>query len=99
MSRAGSSVGSRPLGVGPKEVVEAGDGWAADGGVVAVMVVGVEPVVEGGGAGRVVGPGRHVGPFVGQAAVEAFNLAVGLGPIRRDRPVPGAALGQGVLET
>jgi hypothetical protein len=35
------------LAVAPGEVVDAADGWlAADGGVAAVMVVGVEPAVE-----------------------------------------------------
>ena len=33
-----------------REVVDAGDGWAADGGVVAVMVVHVQPFVQSGGS-------------------------------------------------
>ena len=34
-----------PLAVVPRQVVDAVDGWAVEGGAVAVMVVGVEPVV------------------------------------------------------
>jgi hypothetical protein len=30
-----------------RDVVDAGDGWAAEGTVVSVMVVEVEPVVQG----------------------------------------------------
>lgn len=36
------------LGVLPREVGDAGGGWAADAGVVAVMVVVVEPCGQGG---------------------------------------------------
>jgi hypothetical protein len=44
-------VGARDLGVLPWQVVEAADGWlAADGGVGAVMVVGMEPLFKRGGA-------------------------------------------------
>jgi hypothetical protein len=35
----------------PVEVVDAGDGWAADGGVVSVMVVEVQPAVKCSDAG------------------------------------------------
>jgi hypothetical protein len=49
------------LGVVPSEVADAGDGWAADGGVVAVMVVAVEPVVSGGCAFVVAQVGADVG--------------------------------------
>ena len=41
-----------PLGVLPHQVVDAADGWATDGGVVSVMVVHVQPLVEGLGARR-----------------------------------------------
>jgi hypothetical protein len=36
-----------------REVGDSGDGWTADGGVVAVMVVAVEPAVKGAGAAGV----------------------------------------------
>lgn len=38
------------LAVLSRRVVYAGDGWSADGGVVSVMVVGVEPFGKGGGS-------------------------------------------------
>ena len=40
----------RELAVVPGEVADAADGWAADGGVVAVMVVAVEPAVKAAGS-------------------------------------------------
>jgi hypothetical protein len=43
---------SRYVAVVPGQVVDAGDRWmAAEGGVAAVMVVGVEPLVELSAAG------------------------------------------------
>ena len=42
--------GARRLGVLSREVGCAGDGWSVDGGVVAVMVLGVEPVGKSVGA-------------------------------------------------
>ena len=38
------------LGVLLREVVDAADGWPADGVVASVMLVGVDPVGKGGGA-------------------------------------------------
>ena len=45
---AGASRRQRQLGVVTRQVVDTADGCAADGGVVSVMVVEVEPVVQGG---------------------------------------------------
>jgi Phage integrase, N-terminal SAM-like domain len=44
--RAGGAEG-QPLDVVPGEVADTADGWAADGGVVSVMVVRVEPAGKG----------------------------------------------------
>jgi hypothetical protein len=70
-----------------REVVDAGDGWlAAEGGVAAVMVVEVQPLVELAAPLGVGAVGACVGPFVEQGAVEALNLAVGLGSAGADEP-------------
>ena len=47
----------------------------------AVVVVGVEPGGESVASLGVGAVGVGVGPFVGQGAVEAFDFAVGLGPV------------------
>jgi hypothetical protein len=49
--------------------------------VAAVVVVGVEPGAESLASFGVRAVGAGVGPFVGQGAVEAFDLAVGLWPV------------------
>ena len=52
-------------------------GWlAAECGVGAVVIVGVQPGGELGAAFDVAAVEPDVGPFVGQGAVEAFHLAV-----------------------
>ncbi len=66
---------------------------AAECGVSAVIVVGVEPVWQGGAALGFGGVGLGVGPFVREGAVEPFDLAVGLGPVG-----PGALVGDGQLD-
>jgi hypothetical protein len=38
------------LGVVPDEVADAADGWAVDGGVVSVMVIGVKPACKSAGS-------------------------------------------------
>ena len=45
-----SASAERHLGVLSRSVVDAGDWWAVDGGVVAVMVVEVQPIVQRGDA-------------------------------------------------
>ena len=74
------------LGVGPEQVVQAGDGrLAADGSVSAVMVVAVDPAVKGGGAFPVGAVERSVGPAAEHGADQALGFAVGL-----RSPGPGA---------
>ena len=52
MSRSTLTHGESLLGVLPKHLVDAADGRASDGGVVPVMVVGVQPAVKSTGSGR-----------------------------------------------
>ena len=62
-------------------VVYAADGWSSDGGVASVVVVDVDPVLQGVvavGFGQV---GTGVGPFLGEGPVESFDFAVGLRPV------------------
>jgi hypothetical protein len=75
--------GRRPrLVVLPGEVGQAGDGWFAAGcGVGSVVIVEVEPGGEGFAAGVFGAVEASQSPAVGQGAVEAFDLAVGLGPV------------------
>ncbi|GAA3597374.1 hypothetical protein GCM10022295_92460 [Streptomyces osmaniensis] len=69
------AVPEKALGVLSRRVVDAGDGWvAAECGVAAVVVVGVQEVCQGFGAFGVAGVGPLVGPSVEQGAVEAFDL-------------------------
>jgi hypothetical protein len=51
---------------------------AAECGVAAVVIVGVQPGGEGGDAFGFGAVGGGVGPFVEQGAVEPFDFAVGL---------------------
>ena len=78
------------------EVGQAGDRWlASDGGVGSVVIVEVEPAGRAVAGGFVtVEPG--VGPAVGQGAVEAFDLAVGLGSVGPGPFVGDAEVGAGV---
>jgi hypothetical protein len=60
----GGGCGGRGLAVGVWGVVDAADGWvAAECGVRSVMVVQMQPAVEGGGAFGVAGVGADVGPL------------------------------------
>ena len=49
LNSTGEAVIYLRLGVLPNQVVDSADGWATDGRVVPVMVVHVEPLVEGTG--------------------------------------------------
>lgn len=51
-------------------------------GVSAVVIVGVEPLWVGVAPFGLGSIGPRVGPFVEEGAVEALDLAVGLGPVR-----------------
>ena len=55
---------------------------AAECGVAAVVIVGVEPVGEGIAPFGVAAVEAGVSPFVGQGAVESLHFAVGLGSVR-----------------
>ena len=55
---------------------------AAECGVAAVVIVGVQPVGKLDAAFGVASIKPRVGPFVGQSAVKSLYLAIGLGPIR-----------------
>ena len=61
----------------------------------AVMVVEVEPGGQGAGALAVGVPGSGVGPFGEQGAVEAFDFAVGLGPVGAGEGVSDGVEGGG----
>jgi hypothetical protein len=67
---------------------------ALERGVVAVVIVGVEPGGEGLASFLLGAVGAGVGPFFQQGAVEAFDLAVGLGPVRPGALVSDAGRGQ-----
>jgi hypothetical protein len=79
-------------------VVDTGDGWSAvEGGVSAVVVVGVEECGECVGAVLAAGEGACVDPFVGHGAVEAFGFAVGLWPVGAGEAGFGAEFGAGLV--
>ena len=83
----------------PCEVVNAvGGGLAVQGGVGSVVVVAVEPGLVGGFALGLVGVGVGVGPLEGQSAVEALDLAVGLGPVGAGVAVLDAGCGQDLVK-
>jgi hypothetical protein len=85
--------------VGVRGVVDAADGWlAAERGMSAVMVVQMEPVVQGSGAFAVGSVGAHIGPFGQQGAVEALDLAVGLGPVGAGEALDRSEVGDDLLE-
>ena len=85
---------------------------AAECGVAAVVIVGVQPSRELVAAFAVAGVEVGVGPLVGQGAVEAFDLTVGLGSVgagsamldltecvsERVRSVAGTVVGQHVFD-
>lgn len=66
----------------------------AECGVAAVVVVGVEEVCQGCASFVVGGVGPQVGPFVQERAVEAFDLAVGLGTVGAGEFAGRAEVGQ-----
>jgi PAS domain-containing protein len=71
---------------------------AAERGVGTVMVVQVQPGVQGGGA-FLVGPvGPLVGPLVEHRAVDALHLAVGLRPVGPGEALLSAELRDGLAE-
>src|SRR3954447_8515652 len=65
----------------------------AECAVAASSVVVLDPGGKGGGALGVAGECLPVGPFGGQGAVEAFDLAVLPGAVRLDELLPGAQCG------
>jgi len=81
----------RDLGVVTREVVNAADWWAAaEGGVGSVMVVPMDPRLQGpvaGGVGAIQPPIR---PLLQQGAVEPLHLPIGLRPIGPGAPMPDA---------
>ena len=96
-SLAGSSsatAGRVRLVVGVTEVVDAWGWWAADGGVVAVMVVVVDPAVEASSSFVVRSERERVEEPVGDGPVEPLHLAVGSGPVRAGAAVPGCPSGR-----
>ena len=91
--------GSEPLVVLPCEFVNAvGGGLAVQGGVGSVVVVVLEPGLVGGFALGLAGVGVGVGPLAGQRAVEALDLAVGLGPVGAGVAVLDAGCGQDLVK-
>ena len=87
------------LGVLPCERVNVvGGGLAVQGGVGSVVVVVVEPGLVGGLALGLAGVGVGVGPLEGQSAVEALDLAVGLGPVGAGVAVLDAGCGQDLVK-
>ena len=85
-----------PLVVLPGEVVSvAGGGLAAWGGVGSVVV---EPGLVGGLVLGLAGVGVGVGSLAGRSAVEAFDLAVGLGPVGAGVAVLDAGCGQDLVK-
>ena len=75
-----------------------GGGLAVQGGVGSVVVVVVEPGLVGGFALGLAGVGVGVGPLAGQRAVEALDLAVGLGPVGAGVAVLDAGCGQDLVK-
>jgi hypothetical protein len=76
----------RAPGVMAREVVDAADGWAAaEGGVGSVMVVPMDPGLQGVITGGVGAVQPLVRPLLGRGAVEPLHLAVRLGRYGRVR--------------
>ena len=63
-----------------------------------MVVVVVEPGLVGGFALGLAGVGVGVGPLTGQRAVEALDLAVGLGPVGAGVAVLDAGCGQDLVK-
>ena len=64
----------------------------------AVMIVEVQPARKGGGASRLAAVDADVGPLLEQGAVEALDLAVGLGVVGPGAARPDASGQAGPLE-
>lgn len=82
----------------PREVGDACDGRVSDGGVHSVMVVAVEPACKCSGAVGFAAVGTDVGPLLEEGSVEAFDLAVGPGPVGPAVLVGDALLPEGLVE-
>jgi hypothetical protein len=96
--RVARAPGLSSLAVLTRRFVDAGDGWlSCECGVAAMVVVGVQEVCQGCGPFVVGGVEPLVGPFVEQGAVEALDLAVGLGAVGAGEFAGGAQVGQGLL--
>ncbi len=63
-----------------------------------MVIVLVDPVVEGFGSLAVCGPGGGVGPFGGEGPLEPFDFAVGLGTVRPDADMVDVDCFEGVTE-
>jgi hypothetical protein len=80
----------------PEVAVEGGDGCGpAERAVGTVVIVEVHEPVVGVGALAVGAPGPDVGPFLEQDAVEALDLAVGLGSVGAGPFRGDAGVGEG----
>jgi transposase-like protein len=83
------------LGVVTRKVVNAADGWpAAEGGVGSVMVVPMDPRLQGSVAGGVGAVQPPIGPLLQQGPVEPLHLPIGLRPIGTRPLVAYAGVGQ-----
>src|SRR3954469_7017769 len=97
-ARAPSS-SAEPLAVLPTDVVNAADrGSVSERAVWPRRVVVVEPVWQGCGAVVVGAVGEPVGPLTRHRLVEAFDLAVGAGPVGLGREVSDLVGGEQLAE-
>ena len=95
----GTCCARTPPAVVSKEVVQPGDrGEGMDAGVGAVVVVVVQPGVDGLAALAGAGIGSGVGPFAQGGLDEALGLAVGPGRVGPGAQMPEAGVGAGVAE-
>jgi hypothetical protein len=94
----GVAEGYLGLGVLTRSVVDTADRRVSvECGVAAVVVVGVEEVCQGFGPLGVRRVGPEVGPLVEERAVEAFDLAVGLGSVGAGEFAGRAEVGEDVV--
>src|SRR5207249_52943 len=92
-ARLGEEVGY--LGVLPTDVVNTADRWpVADRAVRSPVVVGVEPVWQGGVAVSMGAVAEPVRPFARHRLVEALHLPVGAGTVGLGGEVADAAAGE-----
>src|SRR5829696_4915275 len=88
-------VSDQGLGVVTREVVDAADGWpAAEGGMGSVMVVPMDPGLQGTVAGGVGAVQPPIGPLLQQGPVEPLYLAVRLWSVGTSALVAHAGVGQ-----